>query len=193
MPTATSAFQYALHNLGPLTATFTAAPTCATLTNFVHLGLATAPQAAVFRNDCDGSNQRSAAGCLPSGSVLDSQFATALYTKVGNYDLNYFSPGLACPSGWTTAGSAAKGTASDTPIVTSGVFAAPSGFPSGFTVGPNTERAPKVFNPVNNVLMGALDPGETAVACCPEYVFLFFSASGSGETSRTLTLRWQEK
>jgi hypothetical protein len=74
--------------------------------------------------------------------------------------LPFYSPGLICPAGWTTAGAAAKLGPSSSSV--SGAFtptnnAIPTGI-DGF------------FEPMLDVFVAALDPGETAVVCCPRFV-----------------------
>ncbi|KAM0281584.1 hypothetical protein ACHAQH_003453 [Verticillium albo-atrum] len=71
----------------------------------------------------------------------------------------YFSPGLHCPDGFTTAGVAemsAGGELSLTGIFSQTAFDVFDTFP---------EPTPPVLPPVN-VVASALDEGETAVVCC---------------------------
>lgn len=162
MPTATTASQFSLTNWGPLTATFSTDAACATA-GITMLGF----QTALGRGwdlDC-GAVPTVGASCYPSGSQLDA-VASSAFESAGRRApvAGYFSPGLVCPAGWKTVGVAAR----DTSISASGIFIAPT---------PTTTQSPgstlnnlntPIVNPVINAFTAALDPGETAIACCPE-------------------------
>ncbi|KAK3349525.1 hypothetical protein B0T25DRAFT_245260 [Lasiosphaeria hispida] len=154
MPTATTISQWTLTNWGPLTTGFSADAACAT-TGISML----APRSALglgFSVDCAVATV--GASCYPSGSQLDAAASTA-FDRVGYFVMGYFSPGLVCPSGWKTVGVAAR--ASDGSISASGIFIAPT---SG--QGAAVQTLP-FFNPAVNAFTAAIDPGETAAACCP--------------------------
>ena len=161
MPTATSISQFALTNWGPLTTAFTADPACATSTGILQVGLRNPPGDGIENPDCALSTVGS---CFPSGTKLD-QLASSVFTEVGHFAIAYFSPGLVCPSGWTTAGAVVK--SADGSVSTSGIFAAPPGFTA---TGRNSDFDGPIFNPIHNVFTAAIDPGETAIACCPRSV-----------------------
>ena len=145
MPSATSFSGYNLLNNGPLTTAFTAPATCSTA--FVMLGLATDPAAVQWDAQCDWVPP---ADCNPSGSVIQSIISAQNNNAAAADVIVYHSPGLVCPSGWATVGAAAKLNPMSTS--TSGAF------------------NPSV--PLLDVFMSALDPGETAILCCPRFAFL---------------------
>ncbi|KAK1749773.1 hypothetical protein QBC47DRAFT_129662 [Echria macrotheca] len=147
MPTATTISQWSLTNWGPLTTTFSASPSCATAgISFI------APKSNLGQGmSADCAVATVGAACYPSGSQLDAAESKA-FTQPGLLQAGYFSPGLACPSGWQTVGIAAKGSSG---VSASGIFVA-SAHPDSL-----------LFNPVVNVFTAALDAGETAAACCP--------------------------
>jgi hypothetical protein len=72
----------------------------------------------------------------------------------------YHSPGLVCPSDWATVGAAAKLSPTSTSI--SGAFNLSVAIPAGSNLG---------FEPEMDVMLAALEPGETAVLCCPRFAF----------------------
>jgi hypothetical protein len=155
MPTATSAFGYQITNYGPLTTAFVAAPSCATESNFLQLAPSGSPDGFAYSNGCDFT-KNTFGQCYPSGATLDSHRAR-LTTAVGFTEIGYYSPGIMCPAGWNTVGVAVK--AQDGVLSTSGVFSPAHPVPTSID-GP-------FFNPPLNIFMGAIDPGETAVLCCP--------------------------
>ncbi|KAH8888083.1 hypothetical protein GQ53DRAFT_872312 [Thozetella sp. PMI_491] len=95
--------------------------------------------------------------CLPSGSALDALVTSVLATPSLSI-LHYHSPGLVCPANWVTAGVAVK--ASNGTVSSSGAFSPPLATLTGTAIH-------HVVEPILNVLMNAIDPGETAVVCCP--------------------------
>lgn len=100
--------------------------------------------------------------CLPSGAKLDADYSAIDTDAVGlDYTLGYYSPGLACPSGWNTVGVATKSEGGN--ITSSGPgFTSPTpidGTDSGY-----------VNNVGSNVLLAGMDEGDAAVLCCPRYV-----------------------
>lgn len=165
MPTATSLSGYTIFNNGPLTTTFTAPASCITAAADTAIAVATDPAEAEWDANC--GLWLPPANCNPNGNVIRSIISSADSSnpQVG-YIIVYHSPGLICPSGWSTAGSAAR--ANPTSVNVAGAFNAsievpslPSGAPLEF------------FEPELDVFLAALDPGETAIACCPRFAFLF--------------------
>jgi hypothetical protein len=71
--------------------------------------------------------------------------------------LVYFSPGLICPSGWATAGIAAR-SGTESPSLSGAFSLAASG----------TRR----YGEGMRVIVSALAPSETAALCCPRLVGL---------------------
>ncbi|KAK8075517.1 hypothetical protein PG997_010180 [Apiospora hydei] len=110
MPTATEYFGYTALNYGPLTTTFTADPSCATATEgrVIYRSDDLRYQIA-YAGDCATTTASPYyLGCFPSASKDMSLFASDVPVGVGL--ASYFSPGVACPSGWTTAGTMARAT-----------------------------------------------------------------------------------
>ncbi|KAH7182300.1 uncharacterized protein B0J16DRAFT_343491 [Fusarium flagelliforme] len=105
MPTATEFFGITAHNLGPLTTTFTAPSFCAISINdndivFVN---ATSPYSLQGQAQCGWATFTD---CFPSGDELDS-FVSETSSAFFKTTLIYFSPGVACPTGWKTVGALA--------------------------------------------------------------------------------------
>ncbi|KAI0128988.1 hypothetical protein BJ170DRAFT_356244 [Xylariales sp. AK1849] len=155
MPTATAYFGYSLANLGPLTTTYTAPASCATDTHFLGIAAASNLNDFVGKATCSFPTWRE---CIPSGAAVDSM-VSRLYDNPAQGFVPFYSPGLVCPSGWTTAGIAAYGSVSS-PLSLSGVFTdeAYQSLPSGLGILPL---------PAKSVYLGSLDPDETLVFCCP--------------------------
>lgn len=150
MPTATSLSGVALINDGPLTTTFTAPASCSTAYDTL-IGLATDPLSLLIDAHCQ---YQPPADCYPSGyqSIISS--AQGINPTDGRVVV-YNSPGLYCPSSWSSVGDAAKINPTSTSI--SGAFNETYYFPQD--VG--------AFEPLLDAFMAALDQGETAVVCCP--------------------------
>ncbi|KAF4636553.1 hypothetical protein G7Y89_g1531 [Cudoniella acicularis] len=144
---------FSLTNNGPLTTTFTAPASCSTAYETM-LGVATDPSLIQWGAQCEWQPP---ADCNPSGSVIQSIDSSA---EGGNPTAGmiivYHSPGLVCPYGWATVGAAAKPNPTSTSI--SGAFNQSDAI-LGSSLG--------FFEPELDVFLAALDPGETAVACCP--------------------------
>ncbi|KAF5675529.1 hypothetical protein FHETE_2526 [Fusarium heterosporum] len=152
MPTATGYFGYSVHNLGPLTTTFTAPSSCATGTD--HVIYANVSSNAVFYGapTCDFA---SFADCIPSGKSWDSVYRQTTTFVQGQF--LYYSPGIACPSGWKTAGALARGESGS--VSASGVLSY-----SASNAGGNTYA--RALHP-SEVWLEVLEPSETLVYCCP--------------------------
>lgn len=150
MPSVTSVSSYELVNIGPLTTTFTAPKACATAKD-VYLGTPSDPEGAVYyRSECDMGRIAKRSSCYPSGPSAD-----AARNPLDASIIAYYSPGLFCPESWTTVGVAVKDGKGS--ISASGFFA------------PSTEIQSKYahLNPPPSFLMGAMEEGETVIACCP--------------------------
>ncbi|KAI1506267.1 hypothetical protein F5X99DRAFT_128994 [Biscogniauxia marginata] len=166
MPSATEYFGFAVTNLGPLTTTFTAAPSCATASNAVYF--ANTNDAYAYRGRPTCSLVPYGNDCYPSGEELDSLISDIYFTPTQGF-AHYFSPGIACPSGWTTAGAVAHVTATpaagssdgDDAFSRSGVFTEdPWGWYREYT-------ADEAVLPKALVYLDALDAAETLAYCCP--------------------------
>ncbi|RMJ20938.1 hypothetical protein PHISP_08191 [Aspergillus sp. HF37] len=163
MPTLTSLSGAGLTNLGPLTTTFTPPPSCVQSNARTMFG-PSAPNVLPYGHiSCDNINDNRE--CLPSPSKVATETAPP-YTQT----VDYFSPGIFCPAGWTTVGTAAmpvSGGPTATPEV-SGAFK----FNKDGSVGYIGHR--------DHVLLAdALVPGETAVECCPSSMTPMMPGIGS--------------
>jgi hypothetical protein len=165
MPTATTLSGARLINNGPLTTTFTAPSSCST-DYAILIGLATEPTIFEWIAQC---NYTSPADCNPSGAALQSLVtANQAGDPTGGFVLVYHSPGVVCPAGWATVGAAVK--ASPSSLSISGAFNVSSAVPTG--------AQDSFFENGLDVFLDALDPGETAVLCCPRFALaLIFKVS----------------
>ncbi|KAK2729463.1 hypothetical protein CKAH01_10146 [Colletotrichum kahawae] len=171
MPTSTIS-QIALVNIGPLTTTWTAPSACATITNPPYLAQSYQAAAGIpyWTEDCaalltdDPFNE-----CVPSGTKMNEDWASRKDNPMIDNVVYYHSPGTICPSNWTTVGVAARG--DGTSYSLDGIYADPT-----FTLIESNSRtthtvtqsgAQPRMQPVVNMFMSALEPRETAVACCP--------------------------
>lgn len=156
MPSSSILSEFTFTNLGPLTTTWTAPASCATVTDDVKIGYSSYIGQAIWDLSCQVKEN----SCVPTGTSEDPALVTGL-SPTNFYQGAYFSPGLYCPSGWTTAGVASRNgiqavTSSGDP------FSVTSAVPTSFDV-------PLMNNPAN-ILMQLLEPNETAVVCCPRSV-----------------------
>lgn len=157
MPTATSVSAFTLINNGPLTTTFTAPASCATEYRTM-AAVAGTPSYLRWPVECEWLPP---ADCNPYGSAVRSIISSVQGSDnpVAGKVIEYHSPGLVCPSGWVTVGAAARPNPTSTSV--SGVFVMSELVPTG-------GGSPRIVQqPYLDVLLDALDPGETAVACCP--------------------------
>ncbi|KAJ4393322.1 hypothetical protein N0V93_002530 [Gnomoniopsis smithogilvyi] len=171
MPAATQVASWTLSNIGPVTTTFTPAPSCSGPYN-VEIGM--------YREAFAGENITSLvssfelygppctdavaplANCIPSGSLVDSQRNAFTSTHSGapntHYRIDYYSPGLICPSGYSTVGHATKSTSGA--VSSSGPAFVPENEDFWLANNPLEDLAP-------NILLQNLFEGESAVLCCP--------------------------
>ena len=163
MPTQTEYLGASVTNFGPVTTVFTPAPSCSTAA-FV-TGLFTSANSTIYalgNEDCTFAWNMKA--CVPYGDKFDFVQSKAQHTP-GHGFLPYMSPGLSCPSGWTTAGSmvgdGANGTSrtgifTHSEILTNNLLRPPA---SMVIVGevPAAEQYARL-----------LVKGETMMACCPK-------------------------
>ncbi|KAI8663177.1 hypothetical protein NCS57_00917800 [Fusarium keratoplasticum] len=103
MPTATvvTGHRATITNFGPLTTVYSAPTSCATETDHLYLGITEEPGILWAYPTCTGV--QTFGDCIPSGDAFD-KLMTDEYAKIlhpGFY--HYYSPGLYCPQGWTTA------------------------------------------------------------------------------------------
>lgn len=158
MPTVTAAFGLTLTNLGPLTTTFTPAPSCTALVaqsdagyvlsgNGFSVGDAWYPYGPVA---CTPQDLR---GCLPDGAARQP-----IRERNGDdqFTLPYNSPAYHCPEGWTVAATA---TAASISVTVSSISAA----------GENAQPLVGFSFVLAGFVVTALAPTETMTVCCPRY------------------------
>ncbi|KAJ5281928.1 hypothetical protein N7478_007300 [Penicillium angulare] len=144
MPSASVTNGWTFTNVGPLTTTFTPAPTC---TNNIYIGT-TSPEARLgARVECSTYD---ASGCTPSG-IITATGATTTFDVNWPWQGYYYSPGIYCPSGWNTVGVAARG--ANKTMSSSGIMSMSMGG-EDYEIG--------AF-----MLADILDPSETLALCCP--------------------------
>ncbi|KAJ6179369.1 hypothetical protein N7519_009830 [Penicillium mononematosum] len=85
-------------NRGPLTTTFTPPTTCLQTLSVVSFYVEDTPKTATFYGHWFGFDD-AGYSCLPTGTMPGTLLASPTYW--GTY---WYSPGLYCPTGWTTAG-----------------------------------------------------------------------------------------
>ena len=159
MPTATFVSGYSVINNGPLTTTFTAPASCSTAYNTL-IGLKSVGYAPQWAAQCVYT---APADCNPSGSALNSIISAADSgsNPASENFIVYHSPGLVCPSGWATVGEASK--PNPTSVSVSGAFNESSLIPT------QTPNNYPFLEPYLDIVIGALDPSETAIVCCPRF------------------------
>ncbi|KAJ5670551.1 uncharacterized protein N7477_005914 [Penicillium maclennaniae] len=137
---------WTFENYGPVTTTFTPAPSC-TATDRLSLAAIYGDITQVqYRVACPTST--SDWDCLPPGTTTS---ATWFDEKKWIASDGYYSPGLHCPLDWKTIGIAER---DDETLST-----------SGYLVTPETEE-PSWQQPAT-LLASALEPSQTMVLCCP--------------------------
>lgn len=150
-----------------MTTTYTAPSSCSTENAFVQLGQSysfsdvNTTSVVPIGFSC-GQAVPTIGSCLPSGAKLDEDYSSVDTNVVQTATtLGYYSPGLACPSGWDTVGVATKSNGGS--ITSSGVgFAAPTGL--------DEVDLSYIQNVGPNVLLAGMDDGDAAVLCCPRCV-----------------------
>ncbi|KAI1034436.1 hypothetical protein LB504_004384 [Fusarium proliferatum] len=169
MPTATYISQAWITNFGPLTTTHTAPASCATETNHLYFGAESDKPEYHWANPT--CTMQLYGKCIPSGDQYD-HLITASFSKtfdIGFY--HYYSPGLYCPSNWTTVGKYVQGTGSAAQI--SGALTMTESEPviKKWELGrPFPANPSSVWNEV-------LEPSETLAVCCPSDYKLDFSGN----------------
>ncbi|KAJ4007651.1 hypothetical protein NW752_010318 [Fusarium irregulare] len=149
MPTATEFLGYQFTNLGPLTTTYSPPPSCTTATtDGIEFAKADTPTFVFGWESCSITTMGK---CHPSGSQHDKIKGQAVKTG-GMAVFDYFSPGLVCPHGWTTAGKLAYGDGST--ITREGIFTTDDATPSYPFKG-------------DEVWLNVLASDETLAICCP--------------------------
>jgi len=174
-----SAGWYTYTNLGPITTTFTPAPTC-TVSEYVGLGyLVSSGDYLMLNYNTEAKLAPSYSGCTPTTtpSVTASPISTGYFTseeQISAFEAEriswraygaYYSPAMYCPSGWSTIGMAGRD-ASGT-LTSSGIYVPTK---STSTVSyPTSDFYYYMFNYEDkaSVLKDILKPKETMAMCCP--------------------------
>ncbi|RGP73124.1 hypothetical protein FLONG3_6440 [Fusarium longipes] len=147
MPTSTEFFGYQFTNLGPLTTTYEPPASCTTATtDHIYFANVSDFNRGYGVATC-GAEKMS--DCYPSGSAFD-KVNSHNHKSGGMGTLDYFSPGVVCPKGWTTAGTFAQ----DDKKTKAGIFT-------------TDDATPDYQLPPEDVWRGILEPGETVAYCCP--------------------------
>ncbi|KAF0316026.1 hypothetical protein GQ607_016716 [Colletotrichum asianum] len=163
--------QVALVNIGPLTTTWTAPSACATITHPPYLAQSYAVAAGIpfWAEDCASLTDDPFNECVPSATKMNEEWASRKDNPMIDDVVYYHSPGNICPSNWTTVGVAARG--DGTSYSLSGIYADPT-----FTLIQSDSTTTHIvtqsgarpgIQPAANMFMSAIEPHETAVACCP--------------------------
>lgn len=174
MPSRTEYFGYKFTNLGPLTTTYEPPASCTTATtDRIYFANAKTLGIGYGSARCDGPE--TVGKCYPSGATYDSLLSSrATYHDQGL--LRYFSPGVACPKGWTTAGTLAHGEKTDS-AEKAGVFTTEP-FPY-----------PDYMMEPEQIWVNVLEPLETLAYCCPRYLLSPFHSFGHHNGSNACAKR----
>ncbi|KAF5243773.1 hypothetical protein FAUST_2690 [Fusarium austroamericanum] len=162
MPSATEFFGISASNLGPLTKTFTAPPSCTATTNTDHILFVNATSPYINYLMSSSCRPKPFGDCYPSGSEFDSwgkQTSTLIFGQ-GVY--HYFSPGLACPDGWETAATLKHGSKSGEIDVSGALTVSATDITSQL-------YANGIAMPLHptDFWRNVLDKSETLAFCCP--------------------------
>lgn len=158
VPSTASYFDGTLVNAGPLTSTFTPPAACTRpLNHGIDLVLSDGFTAHWSTSCGQDTKAKRQSQCRPSESAWVNA-ASSDYSKDG-HKRTYFSPGLACPSGWTTGGVAVLGQHST-------VSSSGGGFPT---------KSPPPWQPFQTLPFASyfvdnMEVFETMAFCCPRYV-----------------------
>ncbi|KAL4974660.1 hypothetical protein BDW66DRAFT_81788 [Aspergillus desertorum] len=153
MPSGTSTLGWTLANWGTLPATWTSS-SC-TPSSVVYYAEDDDPDIPELFESCPSITFDT---CLPEPT--DSALVEDYLSDQRN--VPYWSPGVNCPSGWQSVGSAARPSDGDD-VTSSGLFTI-GAIPTGNWDIPDNDYIQLGFHDAFGAL---LDPSETAVACCP--------------------------
>ncbi|KAL2844783.1 hypothetical protein BJY01DRAFT_247946 [Aspergillus pseudoustus] len=145
---ATTTLGWTLTNWGPVFTTYIPPSSCTTKTTTV-LAQAQYPDLGSWGTQCYNDD------CWPYPGT-DEQKSAILKNRLLE---PYFSPGVACPTGWKSIGALARAT--DGPIASRGVFTVAVGDSDDYDN--DVPYSPSFYDALGAIL----DEGETMVACCP--------------------------
>lgn len=163
MPTATAVtgHEATITNFGPLTTIYSAPTSCATETDHLYLGVTQEPGILWAYPTCTGV--QTFGGCIPFGDAFD-KLMTDVYAKIFDHGFyHYYSPGLHCPQGWTTAAAL---------VNEGGSFTGISGYLTQSYSRWLGHWEPGRAQPSDpdEVWKQVLLPSETLKICCPRYL-----------------------
>ncbi|KAG7143101.1 hypothetical protein HYQ45_000568 [Verticillium longisporum] len=181
MPSVSSLSQQSFINVGPLTSTWTPPASCTEGPTDKYLARVAAPKFPLYGSPCSEERVGDFFNCIPDGEEIQSLWVAQSRSPAAYpTPWAYHSPASICPSGWTTVGAATKSANGD--IDASGHFTQAE---TEFTATATGDHGPSQHtNPVPNILVEALAPGESAVLCCPSG----FDATGFGNCFRNFPL-----
>jgi hypothetical protein len=149
---ATATLGWTLTNWGPVFTTYIPPSSCTTTTAV--LAQTQYPDLGSWGTQCYNND------CWPYPGT-DEQKSAILKNRLLE---PYFSPGVACPTGWKSIGALAR--ASDGPIASRGVFTVMVGDSDDYN--DEVPYSPSLYDALGAIL----DEGETMIACCPRYGLL---------------------
>ncbi|CRK46375.1 hypothetical protein BN1723_007029, partial [Verticillium longisporum] len=181
MPSVSSLSQQSFINVGPLTSTWTPPASCTEGPTDKYLARVAAPTFPLYGSPCSEEHVGDFFNCIPNGEEIQSLWVAKSSSPVAYpTPWAYHSPASICPSGWATVGAATKSANGD--VEASGHFTQAE---TEFTATATGDHSPSLdTNPVANILVEALAPGESAVLCCPSG----FDATGFGNCFRNFPL-----
>lgn len=162
MPSVSVLSEYTFNNWGPLTTTWTAPASCQSIqSENLYIAYASTPTINVAKVACGVDTGYWS--CYPTGTITNIPTATSWFDdpRSAEFYQTYYSPGLYCPSGWGPVATASRN-ATQT-VEWNGAFDPAITSPVSNLV--------LLENLANNVFLQVLAPSETAVLCCPKYVF----------------------
>ncbi|KAL3495787.1 hypothetical protein BJX62DRAFT_233050 [Aspergillus germanicus] len=162
---------YTITNYGPFTTAFTPSASCLAPTNMgIGIGYNALPSQINF-DDCSNDPPDEACFPTPTDPGAISSVWELVHQDASGLIQPFYSPATACPDGYATAMTAARG--ADGSVGLSGWYETPSFTPTatvanGTTTATTPAGAPEttIFAPPD-VLVALLDVNETAVWCCP--------------------------
>ena len=94
-------------NWGPITTTFTPPASCVTGTNNILVAYTIPSFDTAFDTQCSSIGGWD---CIPTGTDSKAAITGTIFdpNPTGEFQENYYSPGLYCPAGWATVGIAAR-------------------------------------------------------------------------------------
>lgn len=163
-PTSTQYYNILFTNLGPLTSTFTAPSSCATVNTDNVLFVQRSQQPAPLGKPKCLDNYWSKGDCIPSGTDIDNwvmSSETATVSEKYQGAQLYHSPGIACPEGWNTVGLIAKNNGT---MTVSGYF---TEWPKHFGVKPSQDKTSIRALEPTVIWDEFLHPSQTVAFCGP--------------------------